>query len=129
LAPDRTLEVPPLDADAPAGWFDRSPTPGENGAAVIVGHVDSARDGAAVFYRLRFLQVGDMIDVGRADGSTIRFAVTGMGVYPKSAFPSTLVYGNRGYPALQLITCGGSFDRARGSYRSNLVVFTRVATG
>jgi hypothetical protein len=27
---------------------------------------------------------------------------------------------------LRLITCGGEFDRARGSYRENLVVFARL---
>jgi hypothetical protein len=29
--------------------------------------------------------------------------------------------------ALRLITCAGDFDRARGSYRDNLVVFARLA--
>jgi hypothetical protein len=31
------------------------------------------------------------------------------------------------WPELRLITCGGTFDRARGSYRDNLVVFARLA--
>ena len=36
---------------AAAGWWASGPAPGSDGAAVIVGHVDSQR-GAAVFYRL-----------------------------------------------------------------------------
>jgi hypothetical protein len=32
-------------------------------------------------------------------------------------------------PALRLVTCGGSFDDKRRSYRSNVVVFaTKVST-
>jgi hypothetical protein len=30
------------------------------------------------------------------------------------------------WPALRLITCGGTFDRDRGSYRDNLVVYARL---
>jgi sortase (surface protein transpeptidase) len=126
LRPDRTLAVPALRPDAPAGWYDQSPTPGETGSSVIVGHVDSARDGPAVFYRLRLLHPGDQVVVHRADGGTIRFAVTEVAQFAKAAFPAGRVYGSPGYPALTLITCGGRFDRARGSYRDNVVVFTRA---
>ncbi|AGL17320.1 class F sortase [Actinoplanes sp. N902-109] len=124
---DRTVQVPPLSRDAPAGWYERSVTPGERGAAVILGHVDSARDGPAVFYRLGALHPGDRIGVGRADGSTARFVVTAVATYPKAAFPTGLVYGPAEYPALRLVTCGGTFDRARRSYRASIVVYARLA--
>jgi LPXTG-site transpeptidase (sortase) family protein len=126
LRPDQTLEVPPLAGDSPAGWYDHSPTPGENGDAVIVGHVDSARDGPAVFYRLRLMHVGDRLAVRRADGRAVRFEVTAVRLYPKADFPADLVYGPRTYPALTLITCGGSFDRTLRSYRGNLLITTRA---
>jgi len=29
---------------------------------------------------------------------------------------------NRGAPVLTLVTCGGSYDRARGGYQANVVV-------
>jgi hypothetical protein len=35
------------------------------------------------------------------------------------------VYGPVPYPAVRLVTCGGSFDRDRGSYRDNVVVSAR----
>jgi hypothetical protein len=126
LNKDGTVEVPPLAGDSPAGWYQHSVTPGENGSAVLLGHVDSARDGPAVFYRLASLRTGDVITVRRADGSTVRFGVTGSRRYPKKSFPTDDVYGPAPYPVLRLITCGGSFDRGRGSYRDNLVVSARA---
>jgi hypothetical protein len=126
LERDGTIEVPPLRADAPAGWYRHSPTPGEPGAAVIIGHVDTAREGPAVFFRLRELQAGDTISVRRKDGHVSRFSVTRVASYPKQEFPTTEVYGPLDHPALRLVTCGGSFDRTKGSYRSNVVVYAEA---
>lgn len=105
-----------------AGWYDLGPRPGEPGPAVIAGHVDSVT-GPAVFYRLGQLRYGDRVYVRRADGSTASFTVTGVLMYDKSDFPSEAVYGPVPVPQLRLITCGGTFDYARGSYLSNVVVF------
>jgi hypothetical protein len=119
---DGTVAVPPLESDAPAGWYGNSAIPGEVGAAVLLGHVDSARDGPAVFFRLGALRRGDGISVLRADGTVARFTVDGVARYPKSSFPTSLVYGPTSYPALRLVTCGGSFDRLHHSYRDNIIV-------
>jgi hypothetical protein len=123
LRDDGTLDVPELRSDAPAGWYQGSPSPGEPGPAIIVGHVDTARDGPAVFFRLRELKAGDPISVRRADRTVAHFKVTKVASYPKRAFPSDEVYGATPGATLRLITCGGSFDRGRRSYRSNIVVF------
>jgi len=123
LRPDHTVEVPPLTAGAPAGWYERSVTPGEPGPAVILGHVDSARHGPAVFHRLGALRPGDRVHVGRADGGTVGFVVTAVLRYPKRAFPTARVYGPSSDAGLRLITCGGAFDRVRRSYRDSVVVY------
>ena len=109
-----------------AGWFAEGPAPGQVGPAVIAGHVDS-RTGPAVFYRLRDLRPGDQIRVVRADASPLRFVVEGARSYPKDGFPTDAVFGPVPGAALRLVTCTGDFDRARGSYRDNLVVFARLA--
>jgi sortase (surface protein transpeptidase) len=123
LKPDGTLEVPGDFDDT--GWFTGGPAPGETGPAVIAGHIDS-RSGPAVFYRLRELRPGDEIAVARTDGSSVRFAVDGVAQYPKRAFPTEAVFGPSPDPILRLITCGGTFDRSRGSYRDNVVVTARL---
>jgi hypothetical protein len=105
-----------------AGWYAEGPTPGDPGPAVIAGHVDSRR-GPAIFFRLRELRPGDTVQVTRSDGTTARFAVTGVERYPKAAFPTQRVHGPTPDRALRLITCGGSFDAAKRSYRDNVVVY------
>ena len=121
---DGTMQVP-TDFQV-AGWFAEGPQPGQLGPAVIAGHVDS-RTGPAVFYRLRELRPGDLIRVTRADRREVRFVVESLASYPKQALPTELVYGSTTSPSLRLITCAGSFDRARRSYRDNLVVSAVIA--
>lgn len=113
--------VPPGDVDT-AGWFDQGPGPGEPGPAVLAGHVDST-GGPAVFFRLRDVRAGDAVLVTRADGSTVRFTVTRVARYAKTAFPTAEVYAPTPDAELRLITCGGAFDRAARSYRDNVVVY------
>ena len=115
--------VPPADF-ARAGWFAGGPVPGV-GPAVLAGHVDST-EGPAVFFRLGRLHGGDAVVVTRADGTTLRFTVTRVVRYPKSAFPTAAVYGPTAGPELRLITCGGHFDRSRRSYVDDVVVFARL---
>jgi sortase (surface protein transpeptidase) len=105
-----------------AAWYRRGVRPGQPGAAVILGHVDS-KAGPAVFHRLDELSAGDVIRIRRKDGSTVRFAVRRSDRFPKTRFPTSEVYLPTPEPTLRLITCGGTFDRAAGSYRQNLVVF------
>jgi hypothetical protein len=120
LQDDGTLEVPP--DGFPAGWFTGAPTPGEQGPAVIAGHVDWGGS-PGVFAALRDVGVGDEITVVREDGSTAVFRVGQVGQFPKSAFPTAAVYGDLDHAGLRVITCGGSFDHAAQSYQDNTVVF------
>jgi sortase (surface protein transpeptidase) len=108
------------------GWYRYSPTPGALGPAVIAGHVDSAEAGPAVFYRLGALKPGDSVTVLRADGRLATFRVDAVRRYSKHAFPTTLVYGNTNHAALRLITCGGPFDSATGSYEDNIIVWASL---
>ena len=122
LNSDGTVEVPSLDDPLEAGWYHYGPAPGEIGPAVVLGHVDSRRE-AGVFYRLHDVRPGDTAEIGRTDGSRVAFIVTRVEQTPKTSFPTQSVYGDTPDPELRLITCGGSFDRARGSYRDNMIVF------
>jgi sortase (surface protein transpeptidase) len=122
-APDKTVQVP--SRWEVAGWFAPGTRPGDPGSAVILGHVDS-RSGPAVFYRLRELRRGDLVEVARADGSTVRFVVQRTEQYDKRRFPTDEVYYPTLTPALRLVTCGGEFDATAGHYRSNIIVFATL---
>jgi sortase (surface protein transpeptidase) len=116
--------VPPVDPDV-AGWYRRGAAPGEQGPAVIAGHVDS-RSGPAVFFRLDELAPGDRVEVDRSDGKAFGYRVVSVESHPKTAFPTALVYGPAPGSVLRLITCGGVFDPHGRHYRDNVVV-TAVA--
>jgi len=123
--PDGSLEVP-KDWDT-AGWYDKGPRPGQPGPAVILGHVDS-KTGPAVFYQLRALRPGDTVRVGLADGRILVFRVQRVQRYPKDKFPTEAVYFPTLNRELRLITCGGEFDYAAGSYRDNIVVYATLVS-
>ena len=112
----------PPDSAATGGWFAAGPRPGEIGPAVLTGHVDWAGQPGS-FARLAQARPGAEILVERADGTTVRFTVTEVSRSAKSDFPTEAVYGPAARAELRLITCGGEFDRATGSYRDNVVVY------
>lgn len=121
LNPDGTLEVPAADHADQVGWYRNGPTPGQVGPAVLVGHYDTVH-GPAVFQRLPSLHPGDRITVRRADGTTAAFRVSRLLQYPKTDFPTDLVYGDTKGPELRLITCGGTLG-AGGHWTDNIIVF------
>ncbi len=125
LTPAGQLQVPTNFQRV--GWWSGGHKPGEPGPAILEGHVDSTK-GPAIFYALRRLQPGDQIRVARSDRSTAVFVVDRLESYPKDSFPSLEVYGPTDTPTLRLITCTGSFNTTRHSYRDNLVVYANLKT-
>jgi hypothetical protein len=118
---DGKMDVP---TPAVAGWYTGGPTPGALGPAVIAGHV--TWNGPAVFYRLGRMRPGDQVLVTRKDGRTAVFTVTRVARFSKSRFPSEAVYGPIDHAGLRLITCGGTYDRARRKYLDNVIVFAKL---
>ncbi len=120
LNADGTLQVP--EDFARAGWWMGGARPGEPGAAVVVGHLDST-SGPAAFYRLRELQPGDEIQIMDPTEQAVRFKVERLQQVPKDAFPTDAVYRKTPEPTLRLITCAGRFDYRTRHYQDNLIVF------
>lgn len=128
LNSDRTVQVPPLARDSQAGWYEDSPTPGELGPSLILGHVDSAEYGPGVFFKLGALRPGDTVSINRADHSTAVFRIDRVVSYPKDHFPTIEVYGNTDHAALRLITCGGKFDFSTHNYENNIVAYASLVS-
>ncbi|MGA5797840.1 class F sortase [Streptomyces cellulosae] len=124
LAPDRTVEVPPITADDPAGWYWYSPTPGRPGPSVILGHVTVGAYGDGVFRHLARLRQDDGITVRLENGTAAEFAVTSVRTVAKADFPTEDVYGDTPRPELRLVTCGGPLED--GEYRDNVIVFAAL---
>lgn len=127
--PDKSMETPPGDENL-AGWFSpkvaagkpREARPGEVGAAVIAGHVDSKK-GPDVFARLRELKTGAEILVTDEKGRTHRFKVVSKTQTDKDELNTDAIWNEPTYPALRLITCGGPFDKGSGHYTENVTIF------
>jgi sortase (surface protein transpeptidase) len=127
LNADKTVQVPPVSQPLQAGWYKYSPTPGEVGPSVILGHIDGNRK-EGIFWRLHDLKPGATVVVDRQDGSSLTFVVTKVDEVSKDVFPTSAVYGNTTDPQLRLITCGGAFDAAAHSYLDNIVVYATLST-
>jgi len=124
LAGDGTVEVPPIAADDRAGWYEHSPTPGQTGPSVILGHVTVGAYGDGVFRRLGELRRGDRVVARLENGSSAEFAVTEVRTTAKAHFPTAEVYGDVDRPELRLITCGG--PRTGDGYADNVIVFAAL---
>ncbi|XNY99987.1 class F sortase [Micrococcus luteus] len=125
LQEDGTVEVPPTGEGTPAGWYRNSPTPGERGPAVLLGHVGNAHGRLGVFGRLKELVPGDVVEVDRADGSTAVFTVDRSVSYERSEFPTNEIYGNTDDAQLRLITCD-SYSAWTGRWEANHVVYATL---
>ncbi|MFG3044530.1 class F sortase [Streptomyces sp. NPDC048241] len=126
LVQDGTVQVPPITAHDQAGWYQNSPTPGQTGPSVILGHVTVGTYGDGVFRRLDRLRRGDEITVRLENGTSAEFTVTSLRTVAKAEFPTEAVYGDVARPELRLITCGG--PRTGDGYRDNVIVFAALRT-
>ncbi|UUL75429.1 class F sortase [Pseudarthrobacter sp. Fe7] len=115
------IETPSGEPGSPGGWYQDSPTPGQTGSAVILGHVNATNSDIGLFYRLHELAPGQAITVTRADHTAAVFTVYKVNVYHKATFPTIEVYQNADRPEVRLITCGG-YNPATREYLDNTVV-------
>ena len=121
------VAVPPLATPLLTSWYDRGPAPGQAGPAVLLGHVDAAGVGPAVFYKLGDLVPGDLVYVTRRDHRIAVFRVTAVALYPEQDFPTKQVYSFTPGPTLRLITCGGDFDAQTHHYLGRTIAFAVYA--
>ncbi|WP_217234610.1 class F sortase [Streptomyces sp. AC555_RSS877] len=125
LAADGTVQVPPVTADDRAGWYRHSPTPGQVGPSVILGHVTVGSHGDGVFHRLPEMHRGDLIEARLENGRTAVFSVDEVRTVAKAEFPAKEVYGDVDRPELRLITCGGALTG--DGYPDNVIAFATMS--
>ncbi|GHG13702.1 class F sortase [Streptomyces albogriseolus] len=118
---DGTVEIP--DDAEQAGWYRFGPAPGApEGSAVLIGHVDDRTGDLGAFAKLYGVRKGDTITVAREDAPPVRYEVTAREVVDKDRLPDE-VFRRHGQPVLTLVTCAPPYDRERGGYQRNLLVY------
>jgi LPXTG-site transpeptidase (sortase) family protein len=129
LDENRIPQVP--DRPDQVGWFDFSAAPGAGSNAVFTGHVDWQTEDRVpipgVFYRLREMKIGDVIDVTLEDGSSLRYRVTGNVAIPYDDPNVVRVMNPTDRDVITVITCGGSWIKDPrkpngGNYSHRIIV-------
>ena len=121
-----TMSVPNNFTDV--GWYKYGSVPGENGSAVMAGHVDNALALPGVFKHLQDIQTGADVFVEEKDGNELHFVVDDVETYDASNAPSGRIFQQVGPPGLNLITCEGSWVQSDHQYDHRLVVFTHLVS-
>lgn len=119
---DGAVLRPPDDPTRVGWWIGSSPLGANTGSTVLVGHVDSAAQGAGALFGLTQLDPGSLITTRTADGGAAHFTVSARAFYPKTTDLPAELFRSTGPPQLVLITCGGNFDASTGNYSDNVVV-------
>jgi len=103
-------------------WYKETAKLGEQGNAVMAGHLDYWDVGPAVFYSVGSLQTDDQIQVTGEDGQVYTYAVEWVKNYDSENAPISEIVGPTDDESLTLITCGGPFDYQNGVYLQRTVV-------
>jgi len=127
LSEGRVLH-PPDDPVRVGWWMGSSLAGSDQGATVLVGHVDTAAAGPGALFRLTDLEPGAEIILYTADDTEVRYSVIARTEYPKTGDLPAELFRTSGAPKLTLITCGGEFDGANQTYADNIVVTAAPAS-
>lgn len=111
-----------------AGWFINSVKPGDVGLSIIDGHVHG-KYSTAIFTNLKDLRPGDKFDIEFGDFSLKKFEVVRTNSYsPQETAIKMLRKDDEISNQLNLITCGGNFDRGSQQYYQRILVVSKLAT-
>ncbi len=129
LDENRIPRVP--DRPDQVAWYDFSAPPGRGSNAVFSGHVDwQTRQGdpiPGVFYRLREMEIGDVIDLALEDGTRLEYRVTGNVATPYDDPNVIKAMQPTSRDVITLITCGGTWlrdpsEKYGGNYSHRIIV-------
>lgn len=118
------MAVPSKYADA--AWYKYGARPGDDGSAVMAGHVDNGFGLAGVFKRLEELHPGDEIFVETEKGERLRYRVLKSETYPYDEAPLADIFNRSDGSFLNLITCKGEWLASREMYNERLVVYAEL---
>lgn len=109
-----------------AGWFKDSVRPGEKGLSIIDGHVDG-RTSAGIFKQLSNLKQGDEFTVELGNGNIKTYRVKKVLTIDTNAAANELFSQDPQIESqLNLITCGGTFDKRSKQYDKRVIAVSEL---
>lgn len=110
------------------GWFVDSVKPGQDGLAIIAGHV-SGRTTNGVFEHLKDLNKGDSFQVELGNGTKLTYTVVNKTQVKSDQAASALFSQEPNVKSqLNLVTCGGNFDKTTNQYQDRIIVAGELQT-
>ena len=116
-APDNIFDV---------GWYEGGPKPGEQGAAVLTGHV-SGPTKRGVFQGITSLVPGDKVSITRGDDSVLTYTVQEVKSYDNDKVDMDRIM-RADQQALHIITSAGRFNIRTNQYEPRIAVFAVLET-
>ena len=108
------------------GWFVDSAKPGSSGLSIIDGHVSGQTTGG-IFVHLAKLEKDDTFKVELGSGQVLNYQVLSKVQLKESDAPSQLYSQDPTVSSqLNLITCGGSYDRSSGQFPDRVIVSAKL---
>ena len=109
-----------------AGWFIQSAKPGDEGLSILDGHV-SGRYSDGVFKNLINVKVGDILQIEYGDKRIKKFEVVDSKTLPeKDSAPFLLKKRDDIKSQLNLITCGGLFNKSSQTFNDRIIVVAKL---
>lgn len=105
-----------------ASWFADSAKPGQSGLSIVDGHV-TGRTAEGVFKNLTKLVKDDTFEIEQGNGTVRKYKVVEK-VELKESESAAYLFSQKPEikSQLNLITCGGNFDKSVGKYENRVIV-------
>jgi LPXTG-site transpeptidase (sortase) family protein len=109
-----------------AGWYVNSAIPGQAGLSIIDGHVDGLAS-PGIFKRLSQLKADDQFVIELGNGTKLNYSVMSVALVANDKAVGTLFSQEpEVHSQLNLITCGGTFNRTSKNYEQRVIVAAKL---
>ena len=109
-----------------AGWYKKSSKPGQHGNVIIDGHFDTNTGTPAAFWNLKNLNISDKVVVVDEFGKKHEYTVEEIVHVDIKQEGRLDILNKSSGKTLTLITCGGMWDIAAGTYNTRLIIKAKI---
>jgi sortase (surface protein transpeptidase) len=120
-----TMEIVP--SASIISWLKEGPIPGNDGNAILGGHNRWNGITGQLFY-LDELEIGDEMEIGYADGSSLTFRLESVFVYPLATADADSIMDLEGDARVTVITCKDPFNTYTGTSDNRIIAVFKEAS-